>query len=70
MDSDERMKIIIIILEFVTIMFATVIVFSIPTYLLWNLLVPEIFGGKNISFMQAVGILFLTYLLFGKGMTK
>lgn len=33
--------------------------------LLWNCLVPEIFGGVTISFGQALGILALSKILFG-----
>lgn len=32
---------------------------------LWNLLMPEIFGLPIISFWQAVGLLSLSWLLFG-----
>jgi hypothetical protein len=32
---------------------------------LWNLLMPEIFGLPSISFWQAVGLLALSWLLFG-----
>jgi hypothetical protein len=33
--------------------------------LLWNILMPEIFGLKMISFWQAFGILLLSKILFG-----
>ena len=32
--------------------------------LLWNLLIPELFGGPGLSYLQAVGILLLSHLLF------
>jgi hypothetical protein len=32
---------------------------------LWNWLMPDIFGLKQITFWQAVGLLFLSKLLFG-----
>ena len=32
---------------------------------LWNALIPAIFGGPVISFVQAIGLLLLTRLLFG-----
>ena len=39
--------------------------FSAVVMLLWNWLVPPIFGGSAISFFQAAGILILTKILFG-----
>lgn len=38
--------------------------FAIPTYYLWNWLMPEIFGLKTITFIQAFGINLLTGSLF------
>lgn len=32
---------------------------------LWNWLVPELFGGKPVGFLQALGVLVLARLLFG-----
>jgi hypothetical protein len=39
--------------------------FGLAVMLLWNLLVPDIFGLKTISFWQALGLLVLARLLFG-----
>lgn len=36
----------------------------IPTYFLWNWLMPEIFGLKTISLFQAWGLNFLCGMLF------
>jgi hypothetical protein len=33
---------------------------------LWNWLLPELFGWKQIGFIQAVGLLALSKILFGK----
>lgn len=35
------------------------------TMALWNYLVPQLFNGPQITFMQAVGILLLSKILFG-----
>lgn len=40
------------------------IVGAIPTYFLWNWLMPEIFGLKAITFWQAWGLVFLSGILF------
>ena len=38
---------------------------SLVLMLLWNALIPVIFGLKAISFLQAVGLLVLSKILFG-----
>jgi hypothetical protein len=40
------------------------ILMALPTMLLWNWLMPEIFGLKTISFWQALGLLMLSGFLF------
>ena len=50
---------------------AAVFFFSWITMLLWNWLVPVLFGGPIISFTQALGLLLLTKILtFGLGGRK
>jgi ABC-type multidrug transport system fused ATPase/permease subunit len=39
--------------------------FSVAVMLLWNALVPDIFGLPALAYWQAVGILVLTRILFG-----
>ena len=41
--------------------------FSLPTYLLWNALVPELFSLKAITWLQAWGLNVLCSLLFKSG---
>ncbi|TSC96434.1 MAG: hypothetical protein Athens101426_354 [Parcubacteria group bacterium Athens1014_26] len=40
------------------------VVGAIPTYFLWNWLMPEIFALKAITFWQAWGLVFLSGILF------
>ena len=40
--------------------------FSAVVMLLWNCLMPEIFGLVSISFLQALGLLVLGRILFGR----
>lgn len=40
-------------------------VFGYAVMNLWNWLVPAVFGGKVITFWQAVGVLVLSRILFG-----
>lgn len=47
-----------------TIVIIAVIV-ALPTMWLWNWLMPVIFGIKQITFLQALGINLLTGILFG-----
>ena len=42
-----------------------VILFSIPTWLLWNWLMPLLFGLPEITLGQAIGLSFLARMLFG-----
>jgi hypothetical protein len=44
---------------------AAIAAFGIAVMLLWNALVPSIFGLAVINFWQALGLLALTRLLFG-----
>ena len=46
-------------------LFAFVVIAGIIVKLLWNALLPEILGWKPITFLQAVGLLILTRILFG-----
>jgi len=39
--------------------------FSFVTMLLWNSLVPVIFKGPEITFLQSVGLIILSKILFG-----
>ena len=41
--------------------------FGLAVMLLWNGLIPELFGGPEVSYWQAVGLLALTKILFGHG---
>lgn len=49
---------------------AYVAVFSLITMLLWNWLVPDIFKGPAITYLQSVGLIVLSQILlrgFGRG---
>jgi hypothetical protein len=46
------------------------LLFALPTYLLWNGIVPELFGLKPIGFLQAWGLLALCSLLFKSSTTS
>ena len=40
------------------------IILGFPTMFLWNVLMPEIFGLTKITLYQAIGINFLSMILF------
>lgn len=42
---------------------------SIPTWLLWNWLMPTIFGLNTITIFQAWGLMFLSNILFKTSVT-
>jgi len=46
---------------------ALAFLFSIPLLLLWNWLMPVIFGLKEITWVQSIGILMLSGILFKSG---
>jgi len=52
-------------LKFVGIATLAAAVFSVVMMSLWNWLVPEVFGGRTITFWQALGLLVLSKILFG-----
>jgi hypothetical protein len=43
---------------------------GVPLMILWNLLMPTIFGLPTIGFWQAVGLNFLASILFNKTTIK
>ncbi len=57
-------KIITVILGAI-IIFAVVVLLTVPVYFLWNWLMPDIFGLPIINFWQAMGINILSSILFG-----
>jgi hypothetical protein len=48
------------------VVFAVAIVLGILVQLLWNWLMPEIFGLGRITILQGIGLLVLARLLFGR----
>jgi len=44
---------------------AALLVFGFVVMSLWNWLAPAVFGARSITFWQALGILFLSKILFG-----
>ena len=49
----------------VIMIFAVVVLLTVPLYFLWNWLMPDIFGLPIINFWQAIGINILSSILFG-----
>jgi len=52
----------ILLATFVQMVLAAIVTF--PTWLLWNLIVPDLFGLPKVSLMQTLGLLILSGLLF------
>lgn len=55
-------KILIIIFVFLIACVLT----TLPTYFLWNWLMPTLFSIKTITLWQALGLNMLTSILFGR----
>jgi hypothetical protein len=45
-------------------------IFTVPVWLLWNWLMPTIFGLPQIGFWQALGVLILSSILFKSTSSK
>jgi hypothetical protein len=52
-------------LMFLTFFIAAILVFGLIVMGLWNAILPAVLGVKAISFVQALGILLLSKILFG-----
>ncbi len=57
-------RFILKILGILTFIAVIATVSALPTWLLWNWLMPEVFGLKEITLIQALGINFLSGILF------
>lgn len=64
MDKETFGASIIAIFLVLAIAFIASLVFTIPVWLLWNWLMPVIFGITKVTLIQAWGISFLCGLLF------
>ena len=58
------------ILTLIGIVVLVAILLGLPLMMLWNILMPTIFGLPTIGFWQAVGLNFLSSILFNKTTTK
>lgn len=57
-------EIITALIGIILIIALVCVIIALPIQLLWNWLMPGIFGLKTITFYQALGLTFLTHLLF------
>ena len=53
----------------VGLLLVSAIILAFPTMFLWNWLMPDIFGVMKIDLYQAMGINFLTHILFKSNVT-
>ncbi|HDY88414.1 MAG TPA: hypothetical protein ENH82_09940 [bacterium] len=60
----------IIVGGFIGILFGLSILFAIPVWLLWNWLVPTLFGLSKVTLIQAWGLAFLSSILFKSSSSK
>lgn len=57
-------KVLTVTLGGILLIFLTGIILGFPTKLLWNWLMPSIFGLPEVTFAEALGLLVLAGLLF------
>lgn len=67
---ENLLKTIGAFLGFVGLMVVWVLVTTLPVQILWNLLVPELFGLPKLGFWQTFGLLVLVNLIFNRSTTK
>lgn len=60
----EMMKKVFKILMIVLLVLAAISAVSLVVMYLWNWLIPELFSGPSISFLQAAGLLVLSKIFF------
>lgn len=58
---------LIVILVFLVIAVAFALLVAFPVMLIWNKIMPQLFGLAEITFWQAFGLALLARLLFGTG---
>ena len=63
------MKAIEAFLIIVGLLLLSSILLAFPTMWLWNWLMPDIFGVMKIDLYQAMGVNFLTHILFKSNVT-
>lgn len=61
---------IIKFLGYLTLVLIICALFAFPIMWLWNALMPDIFGIKEISWLQAWGLQLLCTMFFGNGIKK
>ncbi len=57
-------EITIIILGVMALVCIIALLISVPFWLLWNWLMPQIFGLKSITWIQALGLAVLSGMIF------
>ena len=58
-------KVRVVGLKIMVMIVITMTLFTLVVMGLWNWLVPQLFGGKPLGFLQAAGLLVLARILFG-----
>ena len=59
-----------VIVGVLLVAFGLSVILAIPVWLLWNWLMPMIFGVTKLTLIQAWGVTFLSSLLFKSGRTS
>ncbi len=61
------MQVIAVIVGVLVFALVLAVIMALPVMLLWNWLMPLLFGLKTITFLQALGLSLLVKLLFPSG---
>lgn len=61
------MKAVLVKVGFIAVdVVISALLMAFPVYLLWNWLMPEIFGLATLTFLEALGVSMLAECLFGR----
>lgn len=58
------MKAVGIVIGVLGIVFALAVLLTVPVWLLWNWLMPAVFGVAKVTLLQALGLNLLSSILF------
>lgn len=62
--SDDTAPVVVLALGVVAVFVFFCLLVALPTYFLWNWLMPALFGLKKVTLWQAAGLVVLCWLLF------
>lgn len=60
---DDILEVIVVIIQMILVAGIIILVLGLPTMLLWNWLMPTLFGLTKITFIEALGLNLLSAII-------